>query len=295
MRKQHTTAVEQGLLRPLLRQTVVGLGYVVLGDPTNTKSTQGGISAWLSLVFILQDGRQFELGDYSLLGPRDEPQPQFFPLRIDAERLASCGPYWERRGRLWVEPIRSLDPPPPWTVDAISEVWVPMRQGADLLTVILWGECPSQETVDRPALLAIDMDENAPCTLAAARARIEKATLWHSSVLYRLYDPPPRRIKLMADYTPSPLWAEDYDIGHVGNIAPEELPLRSETIARLYAWTALYRSWLGTEAPREADRVTFDAEGVALWQLLREELAGRYVISYKSELDRHPIGNPSDH
>ena len=60
-RTRHTDAVERGLLRSLLGQTIVGLGQVVLGDPTNALSSSGGISAMLSLVFTLQDVRQFEL------------------------------------------------------------------------------------------------------------------------------------------------------------------------------------------------------------------------------------------
>lgn len=92
----------------------------------------------------------------------------------------------------------------------------------------------------------------------------------------------------MADYDCSPLWWNDED--KVGNIDPQDLPLKSDTVARLNAWAESYDATLNWDDPAtssgfetaEAEEA-FEREGIFLWQQLQKELAPIYKVSYFSD------------
>lgn len=97
-----------------------------------------------------------------------------------------------------------------------------------------------------------------------------------------------RRIKLMTDYGAHPLWWMDGGRGAPYNLDPVELPLRAETVARLEAWAEWWDSILDLDDPAAsgfsspAEELAFEQEGLALWAILREELAGMYEVHYFS-------------
>ncbi|MBV9786582.1 MAG: hypothetical protein JOZ51_00285 [Chloroflexi bacterium] len=98
-----------------------------------------------------------------------------------------------------------------------------------------------------------------------------------------------QQIKLMADYESWPLWwAGDAD---PGNIDPHTLPLSPATIARLEAWADAFDATLNRDDPASSDFASdaafeeFEAEGRALLQLLRKELAPEYQVLYHSMKD----------
>lgn len=100
------------------------------------------------------------------------------------------------------------------------------------------------------------------------------------------------RIKLWADYGSYPIWGVD----EIDNIAPEELPLRQETIDRLNAWQDAYDRTLNQDYPPLSDFSTpqakqkFEQEAIKLWQKLRVELAPDYEVFY--QIGSHLIENP---
>lgn len=105
-----------------------------------------------------------------------------------------------------------------------------------------------------------------------------------------------QQIKLMADYESWPLWwAGDAD---PGNIDPHTLPLSSATIARLEAWADAFDATLNQDDPASSDFPSdaafeaFEAEGRALWLLLREELAPEYQVLYRSLKERRVLDEP---
>lgn len=103
----------------------------------------------------------------------------------------------------------------------------------------------------------------------------------------------PQKIKLMCDYYCYPLWWT-VGSGKAGDIDPETLPLKPQTIQRLQAWADKFNSILNEEDPassgfaREADRQAFDREGISLWHQVISELEPEYEVHYFSEcLGKH--------
>jgi broad specificity phosphatase PhoE len=106
-----------------------------------------------------------------------------------------------------------------------------------------------------------------------------------------------KKIILMTDYGCDPLWWKEPDI--VGDIEPESLPLSENTIARLHQWASQYDARLDWDDPGNSpipspeELAQFEAEGLNLWQQLREELAPDYEVLYFSDqfqkLIHHPL------
>ncbi|MDF0551569.1 hypothetical protein [Kamptonema sp. UHCC 0994] len=94
-------------------------------------------------------------------------------------------------------------------------------------------------------------------------------------------------IKLMVDYGCYPLWWETPD--KAGDIDPETLSLKPETIKRLEKWAAVFDSILNQDYPPDSDFASpeeaeaFEEEGISLWHQLRQELAPDYEVHYMSE------------
>jgi hypothetical protein len=102
----------------------------------------------------------------------------------------------------------------------------------------------------------------------------------------------PQKIKLMTDYYCYPLWEVGPE-SH-GDIDPETLPLKPQTIQRLQAWADKFNSILNEEDPAssgfdsEADRQAFDREGISLWHQVISELEPEYEVHYFSQcLGKH--------
>ena len=98
------------------------------------------------------------------------------------------------------------------------------------------------------------------------------------------------RIKLMPDYGCYPIWGVD----EIGNIAPEKLPLKADTISRLNAWARLFDDGLDWSDPggeslwSEEDAQLFEQEGINLWHQLRRELSPKYEVYFSSQSIKHP-------
>lgn len=96
-----------------------------------------------------------------------------------------------------------------------------------------------------------------------------------------------RTFKLMADYECWPVW-ETTD-GQYCNIDPQTLGVSDELVARIEAWADTYDAALNRDDPAssgfasDADRLTFETEGLAIWWALQLALP-EAEISYFSEL-----------
>lgn len=107
-----------------------------------------------------------------------------------------------------------------------------------------------------------------------------------------------KTIKLMSDYQCYPLWAMGNEAP--ANLAPNTLPLSSETLLGLEKWAAMFDSWMDLEEPASTTEpsatqvATFEAEGIRLWKQLRRELAPTYEVYYKSIMQNRLLSNPSD-
>ena len=94
------------------------------------------------------------------------------------------------------------------------------------------------------------------------------------------------KIKFMADYYCTPLWWTE---GRAGNIGLDELPLCSETKARLTTWAAVYDATLRRDDPGSSGFQTPEAmeafvrEGQVLCDLVRCELGRKFEVLYVSE------------
>ncbi len=92
-------------------------------------------------------------------------------------------------------------------------------------------------------------------------------------------------IKLMADYQCYPLWEYD-ELGLIGNLNPESLPISRSLIDRLDNWSSLYDKTLCLDNPVESgfssyeDELYFKAMGEGLAKELKDELEGKYNIIY---------------
>jgi hypothetical protein len=99
--------------------------------------------------------------------------------------------------------------------------------------------------------------------------------------------PVPSVVKLMWDYRCWPLWQHDGQI--FDNIDPATVPLSAPTLARLEAWAAIPDAKLEQHihCPQDIswgvdERQSFEAEGRALWEILRRELGEGYRVVYHS-------------
>ena len=105
-----------------------------------------------------------------------------------------------------------------------------------------------------------------------------------------------RKITLMTNYGCDPLWWEEPDM--VGNIAPENLPLSKDMIARLYQWANQYNARLNWDDPSNSpistpeEMAQFETEGINLWQQLQKELAPDYEVFYFSDQLQKVIYHP---
>jgi len=94
-----------------------------------------------------------------------------------------------------------------------------------------------------------------------------------------------RSIKLMWDYNCSPLWHHREE--DVGDIDPNTLPLSTATKDRLEAWAAFPDAKLDRNYPPDTvwtdeESAAHEAEGRALWRLLRTELGPNFRVAYRS-------------
>ena len=107
-----------------------------------------------------------------------------------------------------------------------------------------------------------------------------------------------RKITLMTDYGCDPLWWEEPDM--VGDIAPENLPLSKDTIARLHQWANQYNARLDWDDPSNSpistpeEMAQFETEGINLWQQLQKELAPDYEVFYFSDRLQKLIHHPQE-
>ena len=95
-------------------------------------------------------------------------------------------------------------------------------------------------------------------------------------------------VKLMADYECFPLWG--MDVGQIGEIDPNWLPLSEETKRKLIDWGKKYDHTLNRSNPassgfksQEAEE-HFEREGYRLWKELQVELGSQYRVYYHSSV-----------
>jgi len=107
------------------------------------------------------------------------------------------------------------------------------------------------------------------------------------------------KIELMADYGCYPLWWA-VGSGKAGDIDPETLPLKPETIKWLQKWAAIFDNLLNHEDPAASgfasaqDRNAFSRQGISLWHQLRKELSPDYEVGYFSQRLRQHLTHPSE-
>ncbi len=98
-----------------------------------------------------------------------------------------------------------------------------------------------------------------------------------------------KEIKLMADYDCYPLWKtwrREYD-----NVAPETLGLSESLIQDLILWADKYDSTLNRQNPVESgfkscqDEQDFEQEGMRLFNCLKSQLEGEYLVVYFSNME----------
>jgi hypothetical protein len=93
------------------------------------------------------------------------------------------------------------------------------------------------------------------------------------------------RVYLMTDHSSSSLWAEGFMVD------PRELGVSEETTRALRAWSEMEEQNFDAEvmngepAPFPID--VYMAEGLRLWRIVREELAGRCEVGF-AFFDEHP-------
>ncbi len=108
-----------------------------------------------------------------------------------------------------------------------------------------------------------------------------------------------KKIKLIPDYGCHPLW-RSAGSDKAGDINPQTLPLKPETIARLEKWAAVFDGLLNEDDPASSgfpsdkERSAFDGEGIQLWLELRKELSPEYEVLYFSQQLRQHLAEPKD-
>jgi hypothetical protein len=111
-----------------------------------------------------------------------------------------------------------------------------------------------------------------------------------------------KQIKLMTEYGAHPLWWHKETAREMNayNLMPSTLPLRLETLARLRKWAETYDSILRWDDPAASGFATkeeeeaFEQEGIALWEMLREELGDNYHVVYHSQKHHKILENPDE-
>lgn len=94
-------------------------------------------------------------------------------------------------------------------------------------------------------------------------------------------------IKLMPDYQCYLLWEYD-ELGLVGNLNPEDLPISKVLIDKLILWSDIYDETLCLDDPINSGFKSIENEkkfqllGEELFKSLREELSGQYELIYQS-------------
>jgi len=93
------------------------------------------------------------------------------------------------------------------------------------------------------------------------------------------------QIKLMPDYQCWPLWWVGPQMS--GNIDPQSLPLSTETIGKLIAWSQMFDAQLNWDDPgatvwTEEFLHKFEQEGLQLWGKLSDELGSEFEVLYFS-------------
>lgn len=92
-------------------------------------------------------------------------------------------------------------------------------------------------------------------------------------------------IKLMADYECYPLWEYD-ELGLIGNLNPEDLPISEELIKALDDWSKIFDTTLNMDDPIKSgfnsleDELKFKALGEILARKLMQELKNKYEVVY---------------
>lgn len=98
------------------------------------------------------------------------------------------------------------------------------------------------------------------------------------------------KIRLMADHSPTALWAFD------GMIEYHHVPVSNDTLKKIKDWHIIYCNWLDWEDPGNSpeppleEQEAFDKEGIEIWKQLIDELGDDYEVVYfghKPNLDRH--------
>lgn len=127
----------EGLLRPLLAQTVVGLEHVTLSecDEWDVQDTQH--LAPDNILFTLADGRRWELLDAQ---ESDMRMLLFKEIESNAELVTSGDLEREPEVRPFAIPLEGRHVPLPWIVTGITEVWTVHDDHPYLAAAVLWGE-----------------------------------------------------------------------------------------------------------------------------------------------------------
>jgi hypothetical protein len=105
-----------------------------------------------------------------------------------------------------------------------------------------------------------------------------------------------KKLRLSADYQCWPLWRAGPD--EVGEIEPQSLPLKPETIARLEKWAETFDSWMdfddptAEKEPSDEEVDAFEQEGLSLWKQLKQELGPGYEVVYNSKKRGKVLTNP---
>ena len=150
-------AVRQGLLRPLLGQTVIALEHATLIGRWGWEEVDHEFVSKSTLVFTLTSGRCWELLD----AQSSDMESLVFKEVEGAEDLVTSGDLEREDERPSTAVIESLQNSLPWQVDGITELWSNPMTAATFRGFILWST-PKQGThSEREPLLAIfaDTDE----------------------------------------------------------------------------------------------------------------------------------------
>ena len=95
-----------------------------------------------------------------------------------------------------------------------------------------------------------------------------------------------KKIKLIADYECYPLWEYD-ELGLIGNLNPEDLPISKELIKTLDDWSEIFDETYNKDDPIKSgfacleDELKFKTLGEILSKRLKQELENKYDIFYE--------------
>lgn len=140
-----------GLLRPLLKQTVVRVERAGLIAPVEGESVPHIFIDDSSIVLTLEDGQRWELMD----GQESGTRPLFFKqIANDMDLVTAVDLSAEPEEQRVTFPLEAVDPQPPWTIGGITEPWShsthPFLRG-----LVLWSDYGYQGSYPPTSMLAI--------------------------------------------------------------------------------------------------------------------------------------------